>query len=108
MTMRMKKDTLFKHKEFTVTCIESMGDANEYWKLLEPIKLEKNVRLGRFLDSVMFICILFWINEYSWEFLLLFQFCFPSSFFCMKDILETTWKQARNETFKVHEMEQLY
>jgi hypothetical protein len=23
-------------------------------------------------------------------------------------ILETTWKQIRNETFKVHEMEQLY
>jgi hypothetical protein len=22
--------------------------------------------------------------------------------------LETTWKQARNESFKVHEMEQLY
>ncbi len=24
------------------------------------------------------------------------------------EILETTWKQARNETLKVHEMEQLY
>ncbi len=23
-------------------------------------------------------------------------------------LLETTWKEARNETFKVHEMEQLY
>jgi hypothetical protein len=23
-------------------------------------------------------------------------------------ILERTWKQARNETFKVHEMKQLY
>jgi hypothetical protein len=23
-------------------------------------------------------------------------------------LLETTWNQARNETFKVHEMEQLY
>ncbi len=23
-------------------------------------------------------------------------------------LLETTWKQARNETFKVHEMKQLY
>jgi len=23
-------------------------------------------------------------------------------------VLETTWKQARNETFKVHEMEQLH
>jgi hypothetical protein len=26
----------------------------------------------------------------------------------MKQLLETTWKQARNETFKVHEMKQLY
>ncbi len=26
---------------------------------------------------------------------------------CM-DVLERTWKQARNETLKVHEMEQLY
>ncbi len=27
---------------------------------------------------------------------------------CKSFILETTWKQARNETFKVHEMEQSY
>jgi hypothetical protein len=26
----------------------------------------------------------------------------------VKALLETTWKQARNESFKVHEMEQLY
>jgi hypothetical protein len=26
----------------------------------------------------------------------------------MLEILETTWNRARNETFKVHEMEQLY
>jgi hypothetical protein len=26
----------------------------------------------------------------------------------MLEILETTWNQTRNETFKVHEMEQLY
>jgi hypothetical protein len=24
------------------------------------------------------------------------------------NLLETTWKQARNESFKVHEVEQLY
>jgi hypothetical protein len=24
------------------------------------------------------------------------------------NLLETTWKQTRNERFKVHEMEQLY
>jgi hypothetical protein len=39
----MKKDTLFEHKEATITCEESMGDTNEYQKLLEPpIKQEKN------------------------------------------------------------------
>jgi hypothetical protein len=32
----MKWDTLFEHKEVAVICEESMGDANEYWKLLEP------------------------------------------------------------------------
>ncbi len=26
----------------------------------------------------------------------------------MGELLEITWKQARNESFKVHEMEQLY
>jgi hypothetical protein len=26
----------------------------------------------------------------------------------LKKVLETTWNQARNETFKVHEMEQLH
>jgi hypothetical protein len=33
-TMGMKKDTLFEHKEIAVTCEESMGNANEYRKLL--------------------------------------------------------------------------
>jgi hypothetical protein len=32
----MKKDTLFEHKVAIVTCEESMADANEYQKLLEP------------------------------------------------------------------------
>jgi hypothetical protein len=32
----MKKDTLFKHKKVVITCEESMGNANEYWKLLKP------------------------------------------------------------------------
>jgi hypothetical protein len=26
----------FFHKKITVTCKENLGDANEYWKLLEP------------------------------------------------------------------------
>jgi hypothetical protein len=35
-TTRMKLGTLFLHKEVVVTCKESMGDVNEYRKLLEP------------------------------------------------------------------------
>jgi hypothetical protein len=34
--MGKKKDTLFEHKELAITYEESMGDANEYHKLLEP------------------------------------------------------------------------
>jgi hypothetical protein len=33
----MKKDSLFEHKEVVITCEESMGNANEYQKLLEPL-----------------------------------------------------------------------
>lgn len=41
-TTRMEKDTLFFHKKVVVTCEESMGDANDYYKLLElPPKPEK-------------------------------------------------------------------
>jgi hypothetical protein len=32
----MKGDTLFEHKEVVVAYEESMGHANNYWKLLEP------------------------------------------------------------------------
>jgi hypothetical protein len=32
----MKQDILLFRNEAIVTCKESMGDANEYWKLLEP------------------------------------------------------------------------
>jgi hypothetical protein len=32
----MKWYTLFEHKEIVVICDKSMGDANEYRKLLEP------------------------------------------------------------------------
>jgi hypothetical protein len=32
----MKRDTFFEHKKIVVTREESMGDANEYQKLLEP------------------------------------------------------------------------
>jgi hypothetical protein len=41
--IRMKQDTLFKHKEFVVTYEELMENAEEYWKLLNPLKkLKKN------------------------------------------------------------------
>ncbi len=44
---RMKKDTLFKHKEVVITCEENMGNANEYWKLLEPLTKQEKVSKGR-------------------------------------------------------------
>jgi len=34
----MKKDTLFGHKEAATTCEESIGDTNEYQKLLEKLQ----------------------------------------------------------------------
>jgi hypothetical protein len=43
----MKKDTLFKHKEVVITCEENMGNANEYWKLLEPLTKQEKVSKGR-------------------------------------------------------------
>jgi hypothetical protein len=43
----MKKDTLFEHKEVGVTCEESMGNANEYQKLLEPPTKHEKVSEGR-------------------------------------------------------------
>ncbi len=44
----MKQDTLFVHKEYVVTCEESIGDAIEYRKLLEPPpKLEKTRDSGK-------------------------------------------------------------
>lgn len=42
---------LFVHKEATLTCEESMGDANEYRKLLEPTKHEKVVK-GRWKNMI--------------------------------------------------------
>jgi hypothetical protein len=45
----MKRDTLFFHKKTTMTCEKNMGDANEYWKLLEPQwqpKIIKDLKKG--------------------------------------------------------------
>jgi hypothetical protein len=41
------KDTLFERKEATITCEESMGDANEYRKLLEPLTKQEKTNEGR-------------------------------------------------------------
>jgi hypothetical protein len=43
----MKKDTLFEHKEDAVTYEESMGNANEYQKLLEPPTKQEKASEGR-------------------------------------------------------------
>jgi hypothetical protein len=45
--MRMKKDALFEHKEVVVTYEESMGNTNEYQKLLEPPTKEEKASKGR-------------------------------------------------------------
>jgi hypothetical protein len=39
----MKLGILFLHKEVAVTCKESMGDVNEYRKLLEPPPKPKKI-----------------------------------------------------------------
>jgi hypothetical protein len=39
--------TLFEHKEVGVTCEEIMGNANEYWKLLEPPTKEEKANKRR-------------------------------------------------------------
>ncbi len=41
------KDTLFEHKEATITaCEKSMGDTNEYQKLLKPPTKHKKATKG--------------------------------------------------------------
>jgi hypothetical protein len=39
----MKRDTLFEHKEYTVTCEEIMANTKKYQKLLEPPKTLDNI-----------------------------------------------------------------
>jgi hypothetical protein len=40
----MKRDILFLHKKIAVTCKKSMGDVNEYQKLLEPPLKPKKIK----------------------------------------------------------------
>jgi hypothetical protein len=43
----MKRDTLFEHKEDAITCEESIGNTNEYQKLLEPPTKQEKANEGR-------------------------------------------------------------
>jgi hypothetical protein len=43
----MKKDILFEQKKVVVTCEKSMGDTNEYLKLLKPPIKHKKAIKGR-------------------------------------------------------------
>jgi hypothetical protein len=52
----MKRDTLFEHKEVAITCEESMGDVNEYWKLLEPLTKQEKASKGRQTDLIYSQC----------------------------------------------------
>jgi hypothetical protein len=50
--MGMKRDTLFEHKETTITCEDNMGDMNEYQKLLEPPTKQEKVSKRRLIDLI--------------------------------------------------------
>jgi len=39
----MKRDTLFEHKKYTVTCEEIMANTKKYQKLLKPLKTPYNI-----------------------------------------------------------------
>jgi hypothetical protein len=52
----MKKDTLFEHKEIVIICEESMGDANEYQKLLEPPTKQEKASKGRWTNVIYNQC----------------------------------------------------
>jgi hypothetical protein len=45
----MKRATLFEYKETIVTCEESMGNANEYQKLLKPPSKERLLKEGEWM-----------------------------------------------------------
>jgi hypothetical protein len=49
---RVKRDTLFFHKNVTMTCKTNMGDVNEYWKLLEPPPKLETTRDSKKGDSI--------------------------------------------------------
>jgi hypothetical protein len=66
---------------------------------LQPCKL-KILPSKRFSLSMLY-------KQNPWLLLVLTQ-CPFSYLVWAHNVLETTWNQARNETFKVHEMEQLY
>jgi hypothetical protein len=60
-----------------------------------------------FLKKIIF----FFSMQHKLKNLSLFLILTQCSFSCLvwaHNLLETTWKQVRNETLKVHEMEQFY
>jgi hypothetical protein len=61
--MGMKWNTIFKHKEFTVSYEETMVNVEEYWKLLEPPKKPKKHQTTLELKG----CVVFVINQGIWK-----------------------------------------
>jgi hypothetical protein len=51
----MKRISLFEHKEVVATYEKNMGKPTEYWKLLEPSKLDRN-NDGKWIDLVCSQC----------------------------------------------------
>jgi hypothetical protein len=43
---------LFEHKEVVITCEESMGDANEYNKLLKPSTKQEKANERRWTNMI--------------------------------------------------------
>jgi uncharacterized CHY-type Zn-finger protein len=52
----MKRDILFLHKKIAVTCKKSMGDVNEYQKLLEPPLKPKKIKDSKKGDLICGQC----------------------------------------------------
>lgn len=67
-TMGMKQDTLFEHKESIIACEETMVDAQEYQKLLEPLKKQKTTLKTLWIERMCDFCYKPWyLKEQSLE-----------------------------------------
>jgi hypothetical protein len=66
--MGMKQDTLFEHKESIIACEETMVDAKEYQKLLEPLKKQKTTLKTLWTERMCDFCYKPWyLKEQSLE-----------------------------------------